>query len=68
MPMHGKVVDVLVSEGDRVSEGDSLAIHEAMKMQHCIHSDIDGTVKRVTAKPGDQLGAGDLIIELEAQS
>ena len=68
VPMHGKVVDVLVSEGDKVLEGDSLAIHEAMKMQHCIHSDIDGIVKRVTAKPGDQLGAGDLIIELEALS
>jgi len=64
-PMHGKVINMFVAEGDIVSRGDTLAVLEAMKMQHQINSDLDGKVKRVFVKPGDQLEAENLIVELE---
>jgi len=64
-PTHGKVVSMLVAEGNKVSKGDTLAVLEAMKMQHQINSDLDGRVKRVFVKVGDQLVTEDPIIELE---
>ena len=36
-PMHGKVLGVLVEQGDRVTRGQRLAIIEAMKMEHTLH-------------------------------
>ncbi|MCY6382477.1 acetyl-CoA carboxylase biotin carboxylase subunit [Hoeflea prorocentri] len=63
-PMPGLVVDLLVSEGQHVSKGEVLAVLEAMKMQHPITAPVDGTVERVGAAMGEQLGSGDLMIEI----
>ncbi len=64
-PMPGQIVDIVATTGQRVQAGDTLAVLEAMKMQHRILAEIDGTVKSVGVKKGDQLGSGDLIAELE---
>ena len=63
-PMPGIVVDVLVSEGQAVKEGDALAVLEAMKMQHRITAPVPGVVERVSAAAGDRLGAGDAIVDI----
>ena len=52
--------------GDTVSAGQRIAILEAMKMQHEILADIDGTVTEVSASAGTQIAADDLIMEIEA--
>ncbi|MBT6094280.1 MAG: acetyl-CoA carboxylase biotin carboxylase subunit [Rhodospirillaceae bacterium] len=64
-PMHGTLLDVLVAPGDTVNVGTRLAVLEAMKMQHDILSEIDGTVVAVNAKPDAQAAAGDMLIEIE---
>ncbi len=63
-PMHGRLLDVCVRQGDRVAKGDPLAVLEAMKMQHHIVAEIDGVVTSVAAAAGTQIAADDLILEI----
>ena len=46
-PMPGRVLDVVVQEGDRISKGDNVVVLEAMKMENVIKSPTDGIVKNV---------------------
>lgn len=64
-PMPGNVLKISVAEKDAVAEGDCLAIVEAMKMETGLHAAVSGVVKRVCAKEGQQVDAGELLIELE---
>ena len=64
-PMNGKVVAVLVKEGDAVAKGQRLVIVEAMKMQHEMAAGGSGTVVRLTVKPGDQVATRQLLVELK---
>ena len=57
-PMPGRVTVVSVKEGDRVQEGDSLLILEAMKMEHTIVASADGVVERVHYEKGDLVDEG----------
>ena len=54
-PMPGKIVQVLVTEGQSVSVGDALIVMEAMKMEHTIKANGDSIVDKVF------FGAGDLV-------
>jgi biotin carboxyl carrier protein len=60
-PMPGKVVRLLVKEGDRVEAGQGLLVVEAMKMQNEIRSPKGGTVERVLAKEGQAVNAGEVL-------
>jgi biotin carboxyl carrier protein len=64
-PMGGKVVEVLVSPGDTVQEGEDVVIIEAMKMEMPIVSDEAGTVKDVNCKQGDSVEADAVLVVLE---
>lgn len=64
-PMPGKVLEVLVSEGDEVESGAPLMVLEAMKMEHRIVAATDGTVTAVHFNPGDQVAQGAVLLELE---
>ena len=64
-PMHGKLIDVIVKEGQYVEKGDKLAVLEAMKMQHEILAEVDGSVASITERAGNQLAAGTLIMQIE---
>ncbi|SPJ28038.1 acetyl/propionyl/methylcrotonyl-CoA carboxylase subunit alpha [Falsiruegeria mediterranea] len=64
-PMPGLVVEVQAEPGVMVTKGDRLAVLEAMKMQHQITAAVDGTVAAVHVKAGQQLTAGDVMIEIE---
>ena len=64
-PMPGKVIRVLVREGDEVEAGQGLAVVEAMKMQNELKAVRAGRVLRVAAKDGVTVGAGDVLITLE---
>lgn len=61
-PMHGLLLAIDVREGDTVVKGQRIGVLEAMKMQHEILAGVDGTVEQLTATPGVQIGAGDLIL------
>lgn len=64
-PMPGKIVDVLVEEGAKVNEGESLLILEAMKMQNEIASTVTGTIRKVFVKPNDIVNKEDVLVEVE---
>lgn len=61
----GRIVKVLVSEGDVVSKGDTIAIVESMKMEVEIKSPRSGTVKKVFAKNGSYVNVDQPILLLE---
>jgi propionyl-CoA carboxylase alpha chain len=62
-PMPGLVVSVAVQEGQEVKAGETVAVVEAMKMENVLRAEIDGTVKKVHAKPGDSLAVDAVILE-----
>jgi acetyl-CoA/propionyl-CoA carboxylase biotin carboxyl carrier protein len=65
VPMQGTIVQVLVAVGDIVETGQTICILEAMKMENPITADKDGTVTELRVKPGDSLGAGDVVAVIE---
>jgi len=67
-PMDGAIVDVLVSEGERVSKGQLLVVLEAMKMEHPLKAASDGVVRRVQASKGDQVKGRQVLVEIEADT
>jgi len=64
-PMPGKVVQVLVSEGDSITKGQSLVVLEAMKMEQTITAPADAVVESVRVAVGDQVEAGATLVVLE---
>ncbi len=64
-PMPGKVIKVLVSEGDHVEEGQQVIIVEAMKMEHTLHAPKEGKVGKLACEEGQQVDAGIPLIEIE---
>jgi biotin carboxyl carrier protein len=65
VPMPGKVIAVLVSQGDSVERGQGLVIVEAMKMENEVRSPIAGEVKEIKVKPGDAVEGGTVLIVVE---
>jgi biotin carboxyl carrier protein len=63
-PMPGKVLRVLVSEGDAVTAGQALVVLEAMKMETALAAEGDALVKRVLVASGQMVDHGALLIEL----
>jgi acetyl-CoA/propionyl-CoA carboxylase biotin carboxyl carrier protein len=51
--------------GQAVEAGQSVVVLEAMKMENQIEADKTGTVKAINVKPGDTVGAGDVVVVIE---
>jgi biotin carboxyl carrier protein len=64
-PMPGKVVRLLVREGDEVEPGAGVAVVEAMKMQNEIKSPKKGTVQKILVTEGAAVNAGDVLAIVE---
>ncbi len=60
-PMPGKVVRLLVKQGDLVEAGQGLLVVEAMKMQNEIRSPKTGKVERLAVREGQAVSAGDVL-------
>lgn len=60
----GKIVSVLVSEGDKVDSGSVVIVLEAMKMQNEIKAGIDGKVEKIMCKPGERIEANLPLMEI----
>ena len=54
-----------VKEGDKVSEGDTLCIVEAMKLMNEIKASVSGTIKKIYAKDGMTIKKGDVLMIIE---
>ncbi len=64
-PMHGLLLEVRVTAGDTVEQGETLAVLEAMKMHYEIVAEAAGEVKEVLAQAGNQVAADDLLMAIE---
>jgi len=63
-PMPGNILDVKVSVGDTVAEGDVLMILEAMKMENEILAPAAGKVASVQVAKGASVNSGDVLAVL----
>ena len=62
-PMPGLVLNIRVSPGDEVVEGDTLLVLEAMKMENVIKATGEGTVKEIKVGKGDKVDKGQILIQ-----
>ncbi len=62
--MPGNIVDILVSQGDKVKAGDGLLVTEAMKMESEIQAPISGTVSAIHVKKGDRVNPNEVLMEI----
>ena len=58
----GVVLSIKVSEGDKVTAGQELAVLEAMKMEHSVQSVCNGVVAKLAVVQGQQVNAGDALL------
>jgi 3-methylcrotonyl-CoA carboxylase alpha subunit len=65
-PMPGKVTRLLVATGDRAAAGQTLAILEAMKMEHRFEAPREGVVTAVHVREGEQVEEGTILLDLSA--
>ena len=64
-PMPGKVIAYLVKLGESVSQGQALAVMEAMKMEHTLNAPRDGVVAELMYSVGDQVAEGGELLRLQ---
>jgi biotin carboxyl carrier protein len=62
--MPGRVVQLLVDEGEVVEEGQGILVLEAMKMENEIQAERSGVVERFFVAPGQAVEGGDPLYEL----
>lgn len=62
--MPGRVVALLVQEGEEVKAGQGVVVLEAMKMENEIRAEHDGTVTKIHVQPGQAVEGGDPLFEL----
>ena len=65
-PMPGKLVSFAVKAGDKVKRGQTLAVMDAMKMEHTISAPMEGVVAELLYAPGDQVTEGAELLKLVA--
>lgn len=64
-PMPGKVVRILVAQGDEVEAGAGVLVVEAMKMQNEVKSPKKGTIQKIQVQEGSAVNAGDVMAIVE---
>lgn len=63
--MPGKIIRIVVAEGDAVAEGDVICILEAMKMENELKAPRAGTVKALYVRPGQDVESGTVLADIE---
>ena len=64
-PMPGKVVKILVAEGDEVKADQGVIVVEAMKMENELKSAVTGKVKEIFVKEGEIVESGAKLLLVE---
>jgi len=59
-------INIEVGEGDLVRRGQSVAILEAMKMEHVHTAPVSGTISAIDVAEGEQVTTGKIVVEIEA--
>ena len=64
-PMPGLVLEIAITDGQEVREGDKLLILEAMKMENSIIIQTNAIIKKVSVSAGQAVEKGQVLVELE---
>ena len=64
-PMPGLVLEIAVSVGQAVNEGDKILILQAMKMENSIVIHASATIKKIAVSTGQAVEKGQVLVELE---
>ena len=60
--MPGKILKVLVSEGQKIKMGEPVIIMESMKMEQTIVSSTDGVINSINVNEGETIEVGSVMI------
>jgi biotin carboxyl carrier protein len=63
--MPGRVVTLLVQEGDEVAAGQGILVLEAMKMENEIRAEHEGRITKIHVQPGQAVDMGSPLFEME---
>jgi geranyl-CoA carboxylase alpha subunit len=66
--MNGRIVAVLVKQGERVEAGQPVMTLEAMKMEHVHTASMSGIISAIDVVEGEQVTTGKIVAEIEANS
>jgi geranyl-CoA carboxylase alpha subunit len=67
-PLTARVLQVMVTPGQRVQAGERLLVLEAMKMEHTLSAPFTGLVRELLAQAGGQALKGALLMQIEAEA
>ncbi len=63
-PLPGAILKILVAVGDQVTEGQTVAVMEAMKMENEIEAPVAGKISKIAVKEGDTILENALIMSI----
>ncbi|GAB4369964.1 MAG: biotin/lipoyl-binding protein [Calditrichia bacterium] len=64
-PLPGLILEILVTEGEKIQMGQTIMKMEAMKMENEIKSHAAGKIKQIYVKPGDSVLENTPLLEIE---
>ena len=64
-PMPGKVVRIMVNEGEEVTSGQTIIVISAMKMESEYKSIINGKIKKIFVSEGDTVAGNQIMVSIE---
>ncbi|MCH2205847.1 MAG: acetyl-CoA carboxylase biotin carboxyl carrier protein subunit [Lentisphaerales bacterium] len=66
-PLPGRVISIEVSEGETIMKGETIAVIEAMKMEHRIIANTSGRILKLYTRVGESISEGFIIGEIDEQ-
>ncbi|MET0285800.1 MAG: acetyl/propionyl/methylcrotonyl-CoA carboxylase subunit alpha [Polyangiales bacterium] len=66
--MPGRIIAVLVREGEAVKKGQALVTMEAMKMEHTLSAPFDGFATELKHTVGDQIADGTVLLRIRQEA
>ncbi len=66
-PMPGRILKILLNEGDEVHQGQAVIIVEAMKMENELFSEINGNIKKIFVQVGATVDNGTKLVEIRTK-
>ncbi len=64
-PMGGRIIEIKVAPGDKVTKGQTVLVYEAMKMENDVPAEREGVVKRIFVKTDDVVATDQVLVEFE---
>ena len=61
-PLPGTIMQIFVNVGDQVKRGDKILMYEAMKMENNFLAEVDGVIKDIKVRVGDNVLQGAVLV------